>query len=115
MKRNDLYLVLAVLFIAALIFAGLRLYKGAKGDTESSASVSISVDGEEKEVLPLSEDTSLRVEGKSSNSLIVHIEGGEVWVTDATCPDKICVHQGRVRNQGEMIVCMPSRIVVEII
>lgn len=46
--------------------------------------------------------------------LTVHIEGGEVWVTDADCPDKTCVAVGRISRAGQSIVCLPSGVVVTI-
>ncbi|MBQ7563577.1 MAG: NusG domain II-containing protein [Lachnospiraceae bacterium] len=115
MKHSDRILVLAVLAASVLLFFGVRVVRGQKSGTADSLQVSVSVDGEEKEVLPLSKDVNVRIEGRGGNSLMVHIEGGEVYVTDATCPDKLCVHQGRIRTSGEMIVCMPARIVVEIL
>ena len=36
-------------------------------------------------------------------------------MTDADCPDKLCVKTGRISKTGETIVCLPHRVVVEII
>lgn len=45
------------------------------------------------------------------------IEFGDekVRVIDADCPDKLDVKQGWISNPGEVIVCLPNRLVVEII
>ncbi|KAI4447103.1 hypothetical protein C823_001622 [Eubacterium plexicaudatum ASF492] len=34
-----------------------------------------------------------------------------IW---ADCPDQLCVHQKAISGQGETIVCLPNKIVVEI-
>ena len=50
--------------------------------------------------------------GRGSNTLV--IEDGAVSVTQADCPDKVCVAQGAIRYNGETIVCLPNRVVVEV-
>ena len=35
-------------------------------------------------------------------------------MTRADCPDQLCIHQGPIHIQGETIVCLPNRVVVEI-
>ena len=35
-------------------------------------------------------------------------------MTEADCPDKICVNTGKISKIGETIVCLPHRVVVEI-
>lgn len=44
----------------------------------------------------------------------IHIEHGAISVTQADCPDQICVHQGDIKGPGIPIVCMPNRLVIEI-
>ena len=40
--------------------------------------------------------------------------GGKVWVTDASCPDKICEHYGKISGDGEVIVCLPNRLIIQV-
>ena len=42
------------------------------------------------------------------------IEDGAARMEDADCPDQICVRQGKIRAQGETIICLPNRVVVRI-
>ena len=44
----------------------------------------------------------------------VHVEPGAISVTEADCPDGICVRQGKLTTAGVPIVCMPHRLVIEI-
>lgn len=44
----------------------------------------------------------------------LQIEEGKVRVIDASCPDKLDVKQGFIKDVGEVIVCLPNRMVVEI-
>jgi hypothetical protein len=44
----------------------------------------------------------------------VHVEHGSIAVSEADCPDQICVHQGAIETGALPIVCLPHRLVVEI-
>jgi len=46
---------------------------------------------------------------------IMHIEGGQIWIHEASCPDKICIHQGKISKNGEMILCIPNRMIIKIV
>ena len=45
------------------------------------------------------------------------LEVGDEWVRmiEATCPDKLDVKQGKITRVGERIICLPHRLVVEIV
>jgi len=45
----------------------------------------------------------------------IHIENGEIWIHDASCPDKNCLHQGKISNDGEIIVCLPNQLLIKIV
>jgi hypothetical protein len=42
------------------------------------------------------------------------VEGGTVRVAGSSCPDRLCVHQGRTRTPGSAIVCVPNGVTVRI-
>ncbi len=44
----------------------------------------------------------------------MEIKDGQADITKAYCPDKICVDQRPVSRQGESLVCLPNKVVVEI-
>ena len=50
--------------------------------------------------------------GKVSNVLV--IADGRADMTEADCPDKLCVHQRAIRRTGENLVCLPNRVVVTV-
>lgn len=45
----------------------------------------------------------------------VRIEHDGVYMENANCPDKLCVHQGRISRTGQSIICLPNKIIVEIV
>lgn len=105
--KNDLILISAILVIsivAFLIFT-ISLKKGEKAV--------ITVNGEKVAVLDLNEDTTQKINTKYGFNE-VKIEKGEVSVTNADCPDKICANHRQISKVGETIVCLPHKLVVEI-
>lgn len=43
----------------------------------------------------------------------IHITQGDICITDATCPDQVCVHRGWLSQQTTPIVCLPNRILIQ--
>jgi hypothetical protein len=48
-----------------------------------------------------------------SNTVVVH--EGRVFVEEADCPGGDCLRQGGISRPGQTIVCLPHRLVVEIV
>lgn len=101
--------LVAILLVVALTIALVVALLGA----EKGKSAEISVDGTVVALLPLNEDAVYPVEA-NNHRLTVRIEGGEVFVTDATCPDKVCEHTGRISAEGTSVVCAVARVCVRV-
>ncbi len=103
-----------LLFDAGLILfllAALALYLGLAAGRESGGWAVVRVDGEVAGRYSLSENGTYPLNGGSN---ILVIEDGQAWLSDADCPDKLCVQQGRVRYTGQVITCLPNRLTVTI-
>lgn len=107
-RRMD-FILIAVVLAAALISAAFVYMTHNKGDMAV-----INVDGNVISELSLSENTTITVEGYQGGSNVVSIIDGKAYVSEADCPDKICVKTGGISRAGEAIVCLPHRVVVEI-
>ena len=62
--------------------------------------------------LDLNINQEYRVDSEYMNKIIV--ENRVVYVKESTCPNQICVHQGKIRHAGESIICSPNGIVISI-
>ena len=107
-KRGDLYLIAGCL-LAALILCGLWLALRKDGGT-----VIVEQDGRETARYALSEDRTVRIEGEDGYNLLV-IKSGEVYLSEADCPNHLCVKTGKIRYAGQSIVCLPHRLAVRIL
>ena len=52
-------------------------------------------------------------DGSGSNT--VQVEKGRIRVSEADCPDQICVNQGWISGGAVPIVCLPHRLMIEIV
>lgn len=108
-KRDALLLIfiLAGAAVLALVFFFMR--RGSEPEN-----VLVKVDGRVVYNDSVIKDNTFTVDGFDGGYNIVEIKDGKVQVTEADCPDKICVTSGFISAPGETIVCMPHRVVVEI-
>jgi len=75
--------------------------------------VSISVDGREAYQLSLGVNREVIVQGPLGETCI-RIENGNVYVSRAPCPQKICMKMGKISRSGEVIICIPNKILVRV-
>lgn len=52
-------------------------------------------------------------DGSGLNTVLV--EPGRIRISEADCPDQICVNQGYISDSTVPIVCLPHRLMVEIV
>lgn len=109
-KKGDFLLVGAVLLFSCFLYA-LFSFR----NSTPAAYAEISVDGETVTTLDLNQDTALTVTGYQGGTNTVTVSHQAVSVTEASCPDLVCVHTGQIHNTGETIVCLPNRVVVTIV
>ncbi|NMB00699.1 MAG: NusG domain II-containing protein [Firmicutes bacterium] len=77
--------------------------------------VFIEIDGKVIREFNLSQDTApTRFETEHGYN-VVEVADGQVRVSDADCPDLLCVHTGWRRHAGQVIVCLPHYFVVRIV
>ena len=105
--RRDLLLILALLVIAA-VWYGFTRYQALSGPSE------VTVDGKLVETLDLSRDTTVTITGAGGGTNVLVVEDGQVWCSEASCPDKLCVKQGKKHLNTDTIVCLPNKMVVTI-
>ncbi len=108
--KNDRLLLI---ILAVLLIAGCILFYTIGGKTGAVAVVTVA--GEPYGTYSLEKDAviEIKIDGKVTN--ILKIREGKADMTDASCPDKLCVHQKAIAKTNETIVCLPNKVVVEII
>lgn len=109
MKKGDKLLIIAIVIIALVIFFITMI---AASDANNKV-ISVTVDQKPYITLPLSKDTEFTVSTQYGNNTI-QIKDGSVKVISADCPDKICAHTKAAQKAGDIIVCLPHRLIITI-
>lgn len=107
MKKSDIILIGVIVLVA---LAGLLIFSFRGSGRE----VVVYRDGTEVYRFELDSSEKIVLEGKDGQENELVIEDGKAYISYATCPDKICVKQGKITKEGETIVCLPHKIVVAI-
>ena len=102
----DIILICILLVLALSVFLVVELTR------REGAYVVVSIDGGEVCRYSLSEDGEFLLNG-GTNTLV--ISGGKAYISQADCPDGLCVSQGKISRTGQTVVCLPNRVMLRIV
>lgn len=108
-QKKELILILAILAVSGLLSVIFYIQ-----NQKAAKQVLVTVDGETVALLDLNQDTDLIIDGYGGSTDHLIIKDGYASITEASCPDKVCVRTGKIHKTGELIVCLPNRVVVSI-
>ena len=109
---TKLLMTLLLLVVAASMAAVLK-----PGQREEARMARILQDGELREEIPLDKigaAYSFVVEDGGGGRNTIQVERGRIRVSEANCPDQVCVGQGWISDGTVPIVCLPHGLVIEI-
>ena len=106
-RRHDILFIAVLLFLCAAAALGLYVFR-EDGDT-----VTVSIDGQLYAEYPLTEDRVVELISDGGFNRLV-IEDGYAYVEEASCPDGICSSHRPISHNGESIICLPNKVVIEI-
>ena len=104
MTRNDLILIAALIILSLIPLINF----GA----EKNFAV-IKIDGAIVREVDLTAEETFTIEAGGGKN-ILEVSGGAIRMIEADCPDKICVRRGAIKNSGEVIACVPHKLLIEI-
>lgn len=102
-----------ILLMVGLALAGAFILLMAFLMGQGGAFAEVRVNGSIYGTYALSEDRTVEIKGEGGNNLLV-IKNGKASMSEADCPDKLCVRQGEISLKGQSIICLPHKVVVEI-
>lgn len=108
-KRD--WILLGVLAIIAIAIWGYTSF----WQKESAEKVIVTLDGETYGTYDLKKDQTIEIKKDDSVCNVLCIQDGEIFMQDATCPDKLCEKQGKKSHDKETIVCLPNKVVVTVV
>ncbi|MCI5918367.1 MAG: NusG domain II-containing protein, partial [Roseburia sp.] len=85
------------------------------GGTKKGESVEILIDGASYGIYSLQEEQTIPIKISNKTTNVLEIKDGKADMVEADCPDKLCVHQKAISKDKETIVCLPNKVVVQVI
>ncbi|MBU5455443.1 NusG domain II-containing protein [Keratinibaculum paraultunense] len=112
MTKGDKYLIVFIIIISLLSL----VYVNKSALNYNKKYISIQVDGKEIKKIIFDKNIigkTIPIKTEFGYNLI-EIGDEKVRVIEADCPDKLDVKQGYISKVGEVIVCLPNKLVIEI-
>lgn len=107
-KKADIAIAVVVLLAFVGLIVLLCMPQGDK--------VVIRVDGKIKYTYSLRQDRVISIDyNGEKNANVIVIKNGTVYVKSATCKNHDCVDMGKISKTGEVITCLPHKLMVEIV
>ncbi|SJZ76554.1 hypothetical protein SAMN02745116_01362 [Pilibacter termitis] len=63
----------------------------------------------------LSKNTTFEYKDKDGDYNKIVVKDGKIRIVEANCADQICVRRGWISQGGQTIVCLPHKLVIEVI
>jgi hypothetical protein len=104
-----------IIAVGVLLFASLAAAFALSRQTAGGTIANIYLDGECIYSVDLSDPQvgEYTVSTDQGDNLIT-IEPGRICISEADCPDQVCVETGWISTSAKPIVCLPHRLVVRV-
>ena len=104
--KGDLVIVLFILLCAlALLIPSLF------GKTDGGSEAFVYIDSVRTTVISLAQDGVYHL----TDSVVAEVSGGELRILRSGCPDQLCVRSSPIGRAGEILVCLPNRVLIRVV
>lgn len=110
-KKTDLFVIVVLLAVSGAAFAFNLL-----SNKEEAVKAEIYLERDLVKTISLSEgkDEIFSIEGKPA--VVFHLyEDGSIAFVESDCPDKVCIHSGRIHIMGQSAACLPNGMILKIV
>lgn len=110
MKKYKFDFIIIIFFVLVAVVSLALLNRGKS----EGGYVEVVVNKETKEIFSFDENKEYTISDDNHINKI-KIADGKVWITEADCPDKLCIKQGQIDKDGQSIICLPNKVVIKIV
>ena len=115
-KNRTALILSGLILIIFLVSAGALWYLNTH--EQSGTIAEIYQDGELIQTIHLdtvTENYSFTVEGEDGIYNVIEVHHGEIGITEASCPDGLCIHMGFIHSSSFPVTCLPNKLVIKIV
>lgn len=109
MKPLDFILILLLMMASFTPFLLLNHHQG------SSALAQLRVNSQVVKTFDLRQDQTYTYKSQDGDINEIEVKDGKIAIVFANCGDQICVRKGFIDKTGQTIVCLPHRLVIEVL
>lgn len=112
-KKGDRILVAILILLSIFLY----IFIGSTVAKTGAEYISVQVDGVEIERIKLgelNETKELQIKTLYGDCILAY-DSDSCWMEESECKDKLCIKQGKISKTGQIIVCLPFRVMVEIV
>lgn len=110
-KKN---IFIATIILALICVAGITVWMIIRSAKVNDPHAEIYSEGRLVRTVRLTDETRFTVSCDSGYNTI-SVNNGKISVTDADCPDKVCINTGSISNGGVPIICLPHKLEIKIV
>lgn len=110
LKTGDFIVLFVVLSITAMTF----IINVERSFVSKNMEVVVRVNGEVIDQFDIGSDIKKVYETEQGFNEII-INSGKAYISDADCPDSICVNTKHAEKNGDSVVCLPNRFSIEVV
>lgn len=107
-RSEKLLIAVIVLFSIAAI---LWNWSGDSKNGKNGGMVAINYGGKLLEKVGLEKDTIIVLPNREMK---IEVKDSRVRAAWSDCPNQLCVNRGWIKTAGEIIVCVPNKVLIEI-
>ena len=107
LRKRDIILCIVLIAVGITCWLVMRFVLPA-GNTAD-----VYIDGRLVQTIDMTVDDAYEFSTDRGSNMVV-VESEKIRVSDADCPDKVCVDMGWKSRRGETITCLPHKLVIEI-
>ena len=105
---RDIVLILIILALSTLILIVTRSRK------EQGAYVIVMVENTEIARYSMTVNGIYDINANNGKTNRIEIRDGRVRMIEASCPNHLCIRQGWISLEGQIIVCLPNKVIVTV-
>jgi len=110
-KKTDLIIIVALLVIAGAVY---MVYHASQDGEDAKAEIYL--ESRLVQTISLSEGVDRIFSVEERPAVTFHLyEDGSIAFEVSDCPDKVCIHSGRLHIIGQSAACLPNGLVLKIV
>lgn len=109
LSKFDVILIALIVLLSTASIPGLTM--GSREQASGSEVARISLGGKLQQEINLYEETTVNLPG---GIMQIEVKAGKMRVARSDCPKQICVNMGWIETPGQVLACVPNKVLVEI-